>query len=142
MSNATDYIKSLLVRSSIFLVDVQNLDRASLSQQRLLIHFSRILTNAHRSNQDDTFGKELYNAMNRYSFPKKTLVRIFSFHKQAHQSGITVVTKKLNLIGSMCFSSTEQLKHTFLTNHRQQKQFFFNLKYACERSLCSEKSQS
>jgi hypothetical protein len=42
-----------------FLVDEQQLDRATFSQQKLLIEFSWILTKAHHSDQNDTFGNEL-----------------------------------------------------------------------------------
>ena len=114
-------------------VDGQYTDHATCSQYELLIHFTRISTNYTSLETND-----IICFRNQHMFSKE-LVRIFPSHKQEHLLGTIVVTKKLNLIGNICFNSHRTSETHFLHQSASTEAIFSSTWNMHAKSLCSEK---
>ena len=113
-------------------VDGQYTDHATCSQYELLIHFTRISTNYTSLETNDRCFR------NRHMFSEE-LVRIFPSHKQEHLLGTIVVTKKLNLIGNICFNSHRTSETHFLHQSASTEAIFSSTWSMHAKSLRSEK---
>ena len=113
-------------------VDGQYTDHATCSQYELLIHFTRISTNYTSLETNDICFR------NQHMF-SEVLVHIFPSHKQEHLLGTIVVTKKLNLIGNICFNSHRTSETHFLHQSASTEAIFSSTWNMHAKSLCSEK---